>query len=140
MLFIFLLFQLPIELTPEQIEAARRLLNNAREAASDQAPKPPPPPKFAPLSNDGGKDGVGPIGDKSFTAGAGRSDGAGGEGLANAPPMRNQKRCLCGPECPYCSGSCSTCDCIYEPLPPPGPGRIKWVRLRGDRKPWRSRF
>lgn len=43
---------------------------------------------------------------------------------------QNQKRCLCGPECPYCSGSCSTCDCIYKPLPPPGPGKIKWVRIR----------
>ena len=138
MLIIFLLFQLPIELTPEQVEAVRRLLNNAREAASDQAPKPAPPPNFAPLSNDGGKGGVAPIGDKSFTGG--RSDSGGSESVTNAPPMRNQKRCLCGPECPYCSGDCSTCTCIYEPLPPPGPGKIKWMRLRGDRKAWRSRF
>lgn len=139
MLFIFLLFQLQIELTPEQVEAVRRLLNNAREAASDQSPRPaPPPPKFAPLSNDGGKGGVAPIGDKSFTAG--RSDSAVGEGLTHAPPMRNQKRCLCGPECPYCSGDCSTCDCIYEPLPPPGPGEIKWQKLRTNRRIMRSRF
>lgn len=138
MLFILLLFQLPIELTPEQIEAVRRLLNNAREAASDQTPKSSPPPKFAPLSNDGGKSGVAPIGDKSFTAG--RSDSAGGEGITRSPPMRNQKRCLCGPECPYCSGDCSTCDCIYEPLPPPGPGRIRWQRLRASKGVLRSRF
>ena len=80
------------------------------------------------FSNDGGKGGVAPIGDQSFTAG--RSDSSSVEGVTRSPAMRNQKRCLCGPECPYCSGSCSICDCIYKPLPPPGPGKIQWVRIR----------
>ena len=36
---------------------------------------------------------------------------------------QQQKRCLCTSECPYCDGKCNPCDCIYEPLPPPGPGK-----------------
>ena len=136
MLFILLLFQLPIELTPEQIEAARRLINNAREAASDQAPKPSPPPKFAPASNgEAGRD-LPFISDKSFTGGG--SPDAIADGVARSPELPNPKRCLCGPECPYCSGDCTTCDCIYEPLPKPGPGAVRWERLRVHRL--RSRF
>jgi hypothetical protein len=34
-----------------------------------------------------------------------------------------QKECLCTPECPYCTGKCKQCFCIYEPLPDPGPGK-----------------
>ena len=128
MFFIFLLFQLPIELTPEQVAAARQLISNAREAASDNQPTSASPPKFATIGGGDSTGGVPPIGDKSFTAGGPSSSS--GKGVSHAPLMRNQKRCVCGPECPYCTGDCTTCDCIYQPLPRPGPGKIQWVRIR----------
>ena len=131
-----LVLQLSLPLTPEQVEAVRKIINQAREAASDQQPTPASPPKFAPLDGGQAGGGVPPIGDKSFTGG-GNPDAI-SDGAARAPRLPNPKRCLCGPECPYCTGDCTTCDCIYEPLPKPGPGRVRWERLRERRL--RSRF
>ena len=128
MILLIFLLQLQIELTPEQVAAARQLISNAREAASDNQTTPASPPRFAPIGGGDSPRGVPPIGDKSFAAGGSNSGSS--EGVSHAPPMRNQKRCLCGPECPYCTGDCSTCDCIYQPLPKPGPGKIQWVRIR----------
>ena len=131
-----LLLQISLPLTPEQVEAARQLISNAREAASENQPSPASPPKFAPSSGSEAGGGVPPIGDKSFTGGG--SPDAIGDGIARAPRLPNPKRCLCDPSCPHCSGDCTTCDCIFEPLPKPGPGRIQWVRIRIQA--WRSRF
>ena len=138
MFFIFLLFQLPIEITPEQAAAARQLISNAREAASESQASPAQPPKFAPSSGSEAGGGVPPISDKSFTGGGNSSSF--NDGVARAPKLPNPKRCLCGPECPYCSGDCTTCDCLFQPLPKPGPGRIRWMRIRVSREILRSRF
>lgn len=128
MILLIFLLQLQIELTPEQVAAARQLISNAKEAASDNQPTPASPPKFAPIGGGDSPGGVPPIGDKSYTGGG--SDSGIGEGVTRSPAMRNQKRCLCGPECSHCSGDCSTCNCLFRPLPKPGPGKIQWVRIR----------
>ena len=73
-------------------------LGKRRSAADASATKVAPP--------DGGQQEEVSYGDKSFTGG-GNPDAI-SDGAARAPTAK-PKRCLWGPECPYCTGDCTTC-------------------------------
>jgi len=120
MIWMFFLLAVP-DLTPEQVEAVRKLISNIEDVIKTQAPTPSSQPKFAPISSDYSPAGVPPIGDKSFTGG-GNSDSI-VDNITNSPKMPSQKRCLCGPEC-RCGGNCDPCTCLFNKLPEPGPGPL----------------
>ena len=136
MMFIHFLCSLLIDLsdlTPQEIGELKARIANRLENIGDayENPQMVLPPAFAPIVYGESFGGVPPIGDKSYTGGG--SDGIASEGATRPPRFESQKRCLCGPECQRCSGDCHSCDCIFEPLPPPGPGPIKWQTLKTQR-------
>lgn len=120
MIWIFLLLTIP-DLTPEQAEAIRKIINDILTAADGTAPTPVMPPKFAPIGSNDSPASVPAIGDKSFTGG-GNAEPI-GDGITRSPKLPSQKRCLCGPEC-SCGGNCDPCHCLFNKLPEPGPGPL----------------
>ena len=131
MIWIFLLLAVP-QLTPEQAEAARKLISDILQAADEAAPGPARPPKFAPLGSTDSPAGVPPIGDKSFTGGGNAEPIP--DGVVNSPKANSQKRCLCGPEC-GCGGNCDPCTCLFNKLPEPGPGPLLSAQPLVEQKP-----
>ena len=120
MIWVFLLLAIP-ELTPEQAEAVRKIINDILQAADDAAPSSAMPPRFAPIGGTDPSGGVPPISDKSFTGGKNAETPS--DGITRSPKANSQKRCLCGPESP-CGGKCDPCNCLFNKLPKPGPGPL----------------